>query len=351
MNTSLSRNRQFLADLFAGPFRGHAIIMDSEPIPWHLPGDFAVSDAPLADWLPAILSRYEAQLDRQAALDDDAVPTARLSTGTGIFASAFGCPIHVYPDSPAAARPIVFEPEEADRLPLPSLDAPALARVFEMGRLVRQRLGPEAPISVPDIQSAFDIAALIWNKEDFYVACMRNPGAVKRLVDKCQDLLMRFFTAFIAEFGAGLGGVNLCHCPNAWAPPELGVWLSEDEAGCVSVPMFEELCLPNLNQLSDAFGGLFVHCCAAADHQYGSFRKIRNLRGLNRVFQASGPRPAIQAFSGRTVLMMAWIDETYVNAMLDMAQPDTRFLFNMGAQPLDDAKRLYERLRARCPRL
>jgi len=351
LNISITRNRQFLADLFAGPFRGHAVWFDPEPTPAPHPGDFAVSDQPLAEWLPHILRHYEAQVERQAALDDDAVPIARLGTGTGIFAAAFGCPIHIYPDSPAAARPIIWEADAADRLAAPSLDAPTLARVFEMGRLVRERLGPQAPVSVPDIQSAFDIAALVWNKEDFYVACMQNPGAVKRLVDKCQDLLMRFFTAFIAEFGAGPGGASLCHCPNAWAPAELGVWLSEDEAGSMSVPMFEEFCLPHLNQLSDAFGGLFVHCCATADHQYRSFRKIRNLRGLNRVFQAPGPRPAIDVFSGHTVLMVAWSDEAGVNALLDMARPDTRFLFNMGAQPLDDARRLYERLRARCPRL
>ena len=340
------RNRGFLADLFAGPFRGHAVIFDPEAQPAELPGDFAVSDRPLQDWLPRILRHYADQVQLLEALDHDAVPTARLNTGTGIFAAAFGCPIHIYPDSPAAARPIVFSAEEADRLPTPGLDSPALARVFEMARLARERVGPDVPVSVPDIQSAFDIAALIWNKEDLYVATKQTPAAVKRLVDKCQTLLKRFFTEFKREFP----NCNLCHCPNAWAPPELGVWLSEDEAGCMSVPMFEEFCLPNLNDLSDAFGGLFVHCCATADHQYPSFQKIHTLRGLNRVFQSPGARPAIEAFSGRTVFMMAWYDEATVNSMLDMALPGTRFLFNMPAQPLDEAKRCYERLRRRCPR-
>ncbi|MEI7902136.1 MAG: hypothetical protein WCK89_17925, partial [bacterium] len=125
--------------------------------------------------------------------------------------------------------------------------------------------------------------------------------AVKRLVDKCQALLKQFFAEFMREFP----NCNLCHCPNAWGPPELGVWLSEDEAGSMSARMFEGFCLPNLNDLSDTFGGLFVHCCATADHQYGGFRKIHHLRGLNRVFQSPGPRPAIQAFSGQTVLTTA----------------------------------------------
>jgi hypothetical protein len=118
----------------------------------------------------------------------------------------------------------------------------------------------------------------------------------------------------------------------------------------MSVASFEEFCLPSLVDLSVTFGGLFVHCCATADHQYASFKKIPNLRGLNRVFQAPGPRPAIEAFSGQTVLMMAWIDEEKVREMVGMALSNTRFLFNMPAKPLDEAKRTFERLRSLCPR-
>ena len=118
----------------------------------------------------------------------------------------------------------------------------------------------------------------------------------------------------------------------------------------MSTPMFEEFCLPNLGDLSETYGGLFVHCCATADHQYKSFAKIPNLRGINRVFQKPGPRPAIEAFSEKTVLMVAWTSEQKVYDMLDMALPKTRFLFNMPAQPLEESKRTYDRLRERCPR-
>jgi len=219
---------------------------------------------------------------------------------------------------------------------------------------VRREVGPDVPISVPDIQSPLDTAALIWRKQDLFVAMIENPAAVKRLVGKCLRLLKLFLTEFKREFPE----CNLCHCPIAWAPPELGCWLAEDEVGSISTRMFEEFSLPALVALSETFGGLFIHCCANADHQYGSFKKIPNLRGLNRVFQAPGPRPAIEAFSGQTVLTMAWIGEETVQAMLDMAQPNTRFLFNMSRAStssteylsLEEAKPLNERLRARCPR-
>ncbi|OQA42164.1 MAG: Uroporphyrinogen decarboxylase (URO-D) [Chloroflexi bacterium ADurb.Bin325] len=346
MDARTLRNRRKLADLFAGPFPSHAIIMDPEPRenPMQMHGDFTRPELPLDAWLPLLMERYEERLRYHEALDDDSVPYFMLSTGTEIFAAAFGCGVHLYEDSPPSALARVTTAAEADALAVPSLDAPPLDRYFEMARRVRARVGPEVPLSVPDIQSAFDIAALIWRKEDMYIACKREPDAVKRLVAKCQQLLIAFFDRFLAECGE----VNLCHCPIAWAPPELGVWLSEDEAGALSVRMFEEFCLPTLVELSERYGGLFVHCCATADHQYASFKKIPDLRGLNRVFQKPGPGPAIEAFAGQTVLMVAWTDEEGVNRMLDMARPGSRFLFNMPGQPLDEARATLDRLRERC---
>jgi hypothetical protein len=347
MDSSTARNQQFLRDLFAGPFPGHAIIMDAEQEPQPFPGDIANSDEPVSAWLDWGLRGYEGRLRWHEAVDDDSVPQAIPGTGTQIFAAAFGSPVHIYEDSPPAAMPAVETAEEADRLETPSPFAPPLDRVWEYAGMLRDRLGRDVIMRVPDIQSPFDIAALIWRKEAFYMALLDNPAAVKRLVGKCQDLLTRFLQEWLREFP----NASLAHCPNAWAPAELGCWLSEDEAGAMSVPMFEEFCVPVLADLSREFGGLFIHCCATADHQYASFSKVPDVRGMNRVFQAPGPEPAVEAFSGRSVLMMAWMAEDQVNALLDMARPDTRYLFNMGAQPLEESRRTCERLRERCRRL
>jgi hypothetical protein len=49
--------------------------------------------------------------------------------------------------------------------------------------------------------------------------------------------------------------------------------------------------------------------------------------------------------------MVAWTDEEGVGNMLNMALPNTRFLFNMPAQPLAESRRTYDRLREHCPRV
>jgi hypothetical protein len=346
MAVSIAANKQKLTDLFAGPFPGHAITINYPMAERPDVSDVAVSALPVRDWLPWAEENYARMTAQQALLGDDAVPTGTVWTGTEIFAAAFGCPVHLYDDAmPPSALPLVTTAAEADALPEPTLDARPIARIFEFADLLRARLGPDVPIGVPDIQSPFDIAALIWRKEDLFVAMLEEPEAVHRLVEKCHRLLKAFFTAYLHAFP----NVNLCHCPYAWAPPAQGVWLSEDEAGSLNTAMFEEFCLPSLVDLSDTFGGLFMHCCATADHQYGNFRRIPRLRGLNRVFQTPGPRPAIDTFSGHTVLIMAWMPEEEIYQHLRWAHPDTRFLFNPG--PLattDETRAMLDRLRAAC---
>jgi hypothetical protein len=341
MTPAFAAGRQFLTDLFAGPFARHGFIVDPPREAETFPGDVAISERPVRDWLPGAVRNFELARDWHEQLRDDAVPFGRITTGTETFAAAFGCEVHLFEDSMPAARPLVSSAREAEALPQPDFTARPLERMLEMAQLLVAELGPGVPVGGMDYQSAFDIAALVWNKQDLFLAMVDAPEAVHGLVRKCQMLL----EGFTREFLRVVPDANLCHCPLAWAPPELGFWLSEDEAGSMSVPMFEAFCLPGLVELSEKFGGLFMHCCAAADHQYPSFRKIPNLRGLNRVFQAPGPEPAVEAFAGETVLMLAWAAEEGVRKMLAMARPQSRFLFNMGAVDLEAAKGMLERVR------
>jgi hypothetical protein len=118
MENRAARNRRFLADLFAGPFPGHAIIMDAEEEPPGFPGDVSCHKGPVTDWLDWSLKGYEAEVKLLNEVEHDGVPCGKVRTGTGVFAAAFGCPIHVYSDSPACALPIVTDlvASEAHRL-------------------------------------------------------------------------------------------------------------------------------------------------------------------------------------------------------------------------------------------
>lgn len=343
----LQRNRAYLTALFAGEFPGHALIYEPIGLPSAGLGDYVAESGPVELWVEHYLRRYEARLAASETLDDDGVPYVNLCGTTGFFASAFGCPLHVYESggSAPAARPIVNSAAEADALPEPDLAHRTFQRYFELTERLREHLPPEAPISVPDIQSPFGIAAQIWNKEDMLVALLESPGSVHRLVEKTHRLL----AAFLRELLRRIPNVNLCHCPYTWAPPELGCWLSEDEIGIISPGMFEEFCLPSLQSLSREFGGLFMHCCARAEQHYSCWSKIPNLRGINPKFFEAGPKPLLEMHVGK-VVMMGWTPVEQYHRMLDLAPGGARFLFNLSGKSIEQAKPIYARLRERCPR-
>ena len=341
MSNRIAANKQFLTNLFTGKFERHGVIMDAGygNVDWS-DGDFTTSSRPISDWIPQMVRLYEQRMSWHEQTGDDSVPIASLVSGTQLFADAYGCEVHVYGNNIPCAMPLVTTAAEADALPEPSLNARCLDRVFEMAAALQQRLGNDAIIAVPDVQSPLDIAALIWRKEDMFTAMYDEPEAVSRLIDKCCRLVGMFTDEFLRQHPSGC----LSHVPYVWIPDKMGICLSEDEVGSISTAMFEQFAAPSLNKLSDRFGGLFIHCCATADHQYENFTRLKGLHAINRVFQAPGAKPAVEAFENKAVLML-WTDEAMVRNLLDMVLPGTRFLFNQGAGSIEDAKRVHDRLR------
>jgi hypothetical protein len=145
---------------------------------------------------------------------------------------------------------------------VPELSSSSLANIFEMSDELHRRTGPNSLMRLPDdIQSPMNIAALIWDKSDFYVALMETPEAVRELADKVRTLL----TAFLDEWFRRYGTAFIAHYPFYYM--ERGVTLSEDEIGAVNPDTFDEFFLPELTYLSERYGGIGIHCCANARHQ------------------------------------------------------------------------------------
>ena len=218
---------------------------------------------------------YQRAVERTTLVNDDFVPYLDMMTGTEIFAEAFGCRVHQPPDSNPFALPLVQTAAEAAKVKVPELSRSSLAYLFDMADELRRRAGPAATFHIVDIQSPMDIAALIWEKAAFYVAMVEAPAAVKELAHKVRQLL----NAFLDEWFRRYGTEYVAHCPDYFISG--GMTLSEDEVGAVNERVFVEFFLPELVALSERYGGLGMHCCADARHQWKHFRKIPGLRLLN----------------------------------------------------------------------
>lgn len=220
---------------------------------------------------------YKRQADRTAWLGDDKVPALHAYTGTEIFAEAFGCKVHKSIDNMPFALPVIFNVADAAKLKEPDLFGSSLGEVFEIAGRLRQLCGKDAVMQLPDIQSPWDISALICEKTACMVGIYDDPEALKELNMMCERTLCKFLDAWFLEFGTDY----VAHYPDYFMRG--GITLSEDEIGIINSDTFEEFCLDSLNRLSDRYGGIGIHCCANSVHQWDNLQKIRGLRILNLV--------------------------------------------------------------------
>jgi hypothetical protein len=311
----------------------------------HLDAELPVRPWPRQDNTAARIEwaweKYERQIDRLAWLDDDSVPFLDLFTGTDIFAAAFGCPVH-YPEADMPfALPAIRSTDEVRGLPQPTLDAAPIRQLFEIGHALRARAGDRALLRIPDIQSPMDIAALIWEKEDFFRALKQAPDAVEALAAKVRAFLLGFLDEWFRTFGPEF----IAHYPDYYMPRGLSV--SEDEVGSVSNRMFERLFLPELVGLSLRYGGLGMHCCANARHQWASFRKIPGLKLLNFVQPAEVTEDAIAYFAGHAAQMHRIMGEGPAWTWAAQHSHDARLVFDVEAQSREEALEVMSRVRER----
>ncbi|MBS3733529.1 MAG: hypothetical protein KGY99_01225 [Phycisphaerae bacterium] len=338
----IARNRALHENLFARrPFERHAFVVQpagSSPL-WEV-GDFTTSDKPVADFVPWAAETYHNWVTVSDAIDDDAVPLVRPGTGTHIYAVAMGATPHFYEDNNPYATPCVANADEADALPEPELEnCRPLMRIIELAAALRKELGDDVPLGPPDMQTGFDTACILWDKTDLLCVMVQNPEAVQRLAGKCSRLLKSFIAAYRREFPDACFG----HCPTTWVPPGYGPWVSNDECGVMSPEMFEQFCLPELIDLSETFGGLGMHCCADAQHQFELFRRIPNFYAFNRVPTGVGWENdnAHQLLGGPDgpVLVPGWVAVEDIPVLLRTAPTGTRFIFNAaGMDDVDEAK-------------
>jgi hypothetical protein len=320
------------------PDAGHLFVIDyapdreASPLPWRELQEARV------DWA---WRQYRRQVERMAWLPDDALPYLHVRTGTEIFAEAFGCPVHFPDDNMPFALPCIHSAAEVADLKVPELSTSSLAYLFDMADELRRRAGDDALLKIVDIQSPMDIAALIWDKATFYPALIEAPEAVLELADKVKQLLTSFLDTWFARYGAEF----IAHYPSYYMPQ--GITLSEDEVGAVSARMFDTLFLPELQALSERYGGIGVHCCANARHQWAGFKSIPHLRLINLV-QPQDVLTEAYSFFADVPQMHIWGGEGPPWTWPAQYPSGSRVVIQATAHSQDEALNMARRLRAAC---
>ena len=210
-------------------------------------------------------------------IPDNTIPFLSMITGTEIFAEAFGCRVHRPDNNNPFALPLIANVDEFYKIKKPRLEDTKLPLLIDSAERLRERAGADALLSLPDNQTPMDIAALIWEKSDFYAALYEEPDAVLELAEMIKELQFEFFDEWFKRFGKE----HIAHYPDYYMP--CGITISEDEVGAVSADMYRKFFEAELNEFSERYGGIGVHCCADSAHQWENFKHIKGLKILNLV--------------------------------------------------------------------
>ncbi len=242
------------------------------------------------------------EIDGQVKLKGDYVPSLCPSLGVVAIPSAFGCEVVWWEnDFPSCKAALSENPEDVYKIEKPKVDSGELKRVLDYTKYFIKETSGKFPIRLTDIQGPLDSAALIFGHNNLLMAMHTNPAEVHHLMKMVTDLTIDFVKEqrrTVKE--AGVEFVPAMFQP--WLSDGSGVSISNDECVMISAEMHDEFHLPYVNQLSEEFGGIYIHSCGNWLHQFSSLEKIKNLRGLEFGASEANYEEVLGRFNGKIPL-------------------------------------------------
>lgn len=261
-------------------------------------------------WRPLLQDR-ETQLNAQLGLmewrqsadvGDDFVPHLQVNQGVTVFASAFGCEVEYFEHTLPWAHPVILSddpPEQVYELPPASVTDGQLGTILEWGDYFVERTAGRYSLALTDLQGPLDSSYQVWEPAAFMVAMYTNPKEVHHLMRQMTDLII----TFVHEQRSRVPEFMPCHFPPVWLPDGRGISMSDDCLAVLSPGLYEEFALPYVNELSEEFGGVFIHSCGNFAHQLDNLEKVHKLRGLNFEVSETPFEAVWERFGGRTAIV------------------------------------------------
>jgi hypothetical protein len=249
-------------------------------------------------FLRAQLSEIEDQL----ALQGDFVPSLSPALGVVGIPSAFGCEVVWWEENFPSVKPLPLEsPVQVYDIPSPAISSGELGRVLDYTRFFIEKTGGRLPIRLMDIQGPLDSAALVMGHTQFFSATRTHPAEAHHLLRTITDFTIECARAQ-RDIVRGRGVEFVPSLFQPWMPDGHGISVSNDACVMISADEHDEFCVPYLNQISEAFGGLYIHSCGNWVQQMTSLARVRSLRGLEFGASETPFEPVAERFGGKVVL-------------------------------------------------
>ncbi len=259
---------------------------DDFPLVIHTPCYFGFGNRPMPAgyWdSPAVMVRYQEEgfARHLSAVEDDTVPYFMPWFGTGVLASAFGCPVKEATgngDDPGINGPAVSSLSELARLRAPDPEKDGLMpRVLAC--IDYARAHSDLPIGLTDMNSPLSTAAQICGYDKLFAWMYDEPNAVHDLMDLITTSFIDWTRLQKQRAGDAIDSSN--GLQGVWSPKGVGVWVSDDDLVSIGPDLYEAFAVPANSRVFEAFGGGHLHFCGNGLHQIPNLLRTRNLRAVN----------------------------------------------------------------------
>lgn len=268
---SLAEKREILRHFWKRAERGPVFYIGS-------PGTSPLLEGTLPSF-EELLGEELSRLNTRKAIHDFDIPALRTDFGTSIFPSAFGAPVRFEKGRYPWNEPIVFdEPTVVYRLTKPSVRDGLLGMVLDFTHFVVRETNGQLPVKMTDLQGPVDVAYLLWESNNFFLALFEAPKAVHHLLEMITELIIEFVHA--QKKAAREAEFIPCHLQH-YLPWGEGICVSEDLLSILSPELYREFAIPYLNVLSEEFGGVFIHSCGNFTHNLQVLAEVKGLKGIN----------------------------------------------------------------------
>lgn len=242
------------------------------------------------------------EIEGQLSFRGDYVPALCPALGVVGIPSAFGCEVMWWENDFPAVRPALgSDPGQVYETRKPQVTDGELGRVLRYTEHFIEQTHRQYPLRMADIQGPLDTATLIYGHSNFLAALITNPDEAHHLL----RLITDFTIGFVKKQRDIVRNTGVEFIPSLfqpWMPDGWGVSVSNDECVMISAELHDKFNVPYLNMLSEEFGGIYIHSCGNWLHQFSSFEKVINLRGLEFGASEVPYEPVLQRFGGKVVL-------------------------------------------------
>ncbi len=215
-----------------------------------------------------------------AKLQDDRLYGIRANYGTGIIASAFRCPVHVFEtELPISKEISQSEIDSILKKGTVDISSGLVQKSLETVAWYRETLAPYEKLNQVvgsqclDIQGPFDNASIIWGSS-IYLAVLDEPEKLKDLMTIICNTIID-----IVKKHRTIDGKDISEHDGAWNYLG-GLCIRNDSTVNLSGEQYKTLIKPFDEMLLNNWQG-WIHFCGKAHQWYPELLTLENLKGIN----------------------------------------------------------------------